>query len=110
MISFVYALVLTIAIETSVLFLVVRFVFREKIGNKTLVLAGIFPSLITLPFVWFFFPYVLAYPASLALSEIFAFVLEAFLISYVLGIGLKKSFAASFLCNLFSFLAGLAVI
>ncbi|MDD5337147.1 MAG: hypothetical protein PHS02_01555, partial [Candidatus ainarchaeum sp.] len=67
MLDFFYALALTVVIETAVLFLVARFAFREKIENGKLVLAGIIPSLITLPFVWFFFPYVLAYPASLAL-------------------------------------------
>ena len=111
--SFVSALALTLMVENIALFLVMRHAFSadyRRIGIWKILFAGILASSLTLPCLWFVMPAVLAYPHSLVVGELLVFIAEAFIYYKVLGIDLKKAAALSLICNLCSFLIGLAII
>lgn len=54
--AFWVSLFLTVAIETSVLFLAFRFLFRRPVPFIRKLFAGVVPSLATLPYLWFLLP------------------------------------------------------
>lgn len=104
---FVTTNVLTIIVETAVLFFLVRFVFKkEKLTPKQLVFAGIFASFATIPYVWFVFPNITSWPreTSLMYSEPFVTIVEAIWYRFALKTDWKVSFAISIVCNLASYL------
>jgi hypothetical protein len=100
--NFIAALILTVMCEGAAIY-ALRGVFGIK-GNP--IPLSIVPSLITLPFVWFFFPYVLQPGISLPFSELFAVLVEAPIIRALSGLEKKDSLALSLICNSFSFCAG----
>jgi spore maturation protein SpmA len=75
---------------------------------KQLVSAGIFASSLTLPYVWFVFPYLFLgkYSLSLGLSELFAWLVEALFYKMFLKISFKNAIIASFIANLLSYSLG----
>jgi len=107
---FLIAFFITIAIETSALFFIFKFIFRDALiiqKTRRLLFAGFFGSFATLPYGWFVFPFLINVSRlSLIASEITAFVLEAFLYYFILSISLRKSFLVSLSCNAASFLFG----
>lgn len=109
--NFLKALLLTIGIETLLLFLLFKTFYRNlKIKNIPLLLTGITASLITLPYVWFVFPVFIHYRISyITVSECFAILAETFLIAKFLKIEYKKAFLASLICNVISFSIGLLI-
>jgi hypothetical protein len=110
-IQFLKALLSTIAVETLVLFLVVRLWFRiqhQVLANALLVFAGIFCSAATLPYLWFVLPRFLKSYALLAVvGELLVFLVEAVFYNHVLKIGVRRSLLVSFVCNLASVMIGL---
>ncbi len=104
---FITTNVLTIIVETAVLFLLARYVFKkEKLTTRQLLFAGIFASFATIPYVWFVFPNVTSWPreTSLMFSESFVTVVEAIWYRFALKTSWKASFAISIICNLASYL------
>jgi len=104
---FLLALVTTCAIEVPVLFVLLRYLFREKsIPIPRTLFAGILCTALTLPYLWFVLPpYVDAayYPV---IGEILVILVEATLLCQVLAMNLKKSFACSVVMNIISFTLG----
>jgi hypothetical protein len=99
--------VLTIAIETAVLFFLLFYVFtKQKYTARQILFAGIFASFATIPYVWFVFPNVASWPrqTSLHYSEPFVTIVEAIWYRYALKTDWKVSFAVSIICNLASYL------
>ncbi len=106
---FISSLVFTIIIETLVLFLLIRFLFKnKKLETRKIIFAGVIASFATIPYVWFVFPYMAAWPRSTSLyfSEPFVFVIEAVLYHHLLKANWQSSLLLSFLCNLASYLLG----
>ena len=106
--EFLVAYAFTLAIETTVILLLLRNRYPAPLIARNSIIA----SSLTLPFVWFVFPLSgLAWPVQTAISEIFAFLAEAgfYRLSFK-GMGWKGALAASFACNAASFLSGLAVL
>jgi len=107
---FLASLVFTIALETSVLLVLVRKYFRlnEKvISSARLVFAGSFASFSTIAYVWYVFP-VLFYSShqrAILIGELFAFLVEALFYEIFLGLGAKRSLAISLIANAASFTA-----
>jgi len=103
--NFFQAWVLTIGIETTIMF----FLFRNRYSPDFIARNSILASTITLPFVWFAFTQLgLAWGLQTTLSELFAIGAETGI--YVLlfqGMKTKDAFFASLICNTSSFLAGL---
>jgi hypothetical protein len=108
---FLKALLLTDAIETVGLFLIIRLWFRiprSVLSNALLLFAGIYCSATTLPYLWFLLPSFLhPYPVFLVVGELLVFLVEAVFYYFVLKIGLGRSLIVSFVCNTASLMAGL---
>jgi hypothetical protein len=108
---FLLSLVLTILIETSVLFLIVKYYFKnEYISDSLLLFAGIFSSFSTLPYLWFLLPqFIDSYSILVVFGEISVFLVEAVIYYFLLKIGIQRSLTISFACNIASFLTGLMI-
>lgn len=105
---FLTSLFFTDAIETLVLILLLRAVFKNRTELSRLIFAGLYASFSTIAYVWFVFPYLMYWPASVAIgfAEVFAFTVEAVLYRFVLRLSWKVAFFVSFACNLVSYMLG----
>jgi hypothetical protein len=111
---FLFNWALTIGLETIIFIIIVRAWYRvreHEISLMRLILGGIFASTITIPWVWFVIPYVVAGPYVVALTcaELFAFLVETVFYWVAFKFSWKRSLAISFICNLASFVTGLAL-
>ncbi len=109
--SFLSALVVTVGIETTVLFLLVRMYWKREhfnFGNGKLFFSGILASFATIPYVWLVFPVLLYHDRGIALlyGEVSAFFVEAVIYFFVLDISMKRALAISLICNAVSFSFG----
>jgi hypothetical protein len=109
--SFLKALLFTVGIETFVLFILFKVVFKSPdIKGWLLLLTGILTSFSTLPYLWFIFPLFLKERLTYTVvSEVTAILVESVIVYGILKISYKKSLIASFACNMASFLAGLLI-
>jgi hypothetical protein len=104
------ALAVTVAIETAAI--AAFFLLRRRRGlSRGLVMrvlvAGVVPSCVTLPLVWFVFPAILQNRILfLVAAELFAFVAEAPMIRGIVKTTWSEAVAASFLANGASFISG----
>ena len=110
-IQFLKALLETICIETLVLFLLFKVVFKTKnTGNLILLLTGVIATFSTLPYLWFIAPlFIRTKLWYIILSEVFAIVVESFIIWGLLRIKYTKAILVSVICNMTSFLIGLII-
>ena len=104
--SFFRAWIFTVVVETLVLLVIfVKFIKKEPVDPKLVIVGSVFANSLTLPYVWFIFPSLLIgqYSLSLILSELFAWLAEAVFYKFFLKLSLKNALIASFLANLISF-------
>lgn len=110
---FIRALIFTILIETTSLFLLVRYFYhieRQKISNNFLVFCGIFTSSLTLPYLWFIVPVFINSSTSLLLiGEPLVCIVESLIYYYFLKFEIKKSVVLSLVCNSISLMLGLVL-
>jgi len=105
--EFLLALAVTIAIETGVLLLGWRwFGAGVKPRWTRLALAGVVPSALTMPYLWFILPRFVNGAAYVPLGECLVVLAEAPVLAAVLGWRPGRALLASLLCNLASFLLG----
>jgi len=111
LIKFWIAWILTILIETIVLFAIAKLFRKEdKISNKRLILIWILASTITLPLLRFVLPlFVTDETIYMVAWELVVTLIEIFIIKYWLKISRGKAILASVICNLCSFLLWLLV-
>lgn len=111
-ISFLYALLFTITIEISVLWILCNTAFKIiGLSNSSILLSGFILSFATLPYVWFVFPYFIHQRfLYISVSEMFAFVIEAILLWSIFKVPIKQSFVLSFCANLCSYSIGLLLV
>ncbi|PWB22854.1 hypothetical protein DCO46_16145 [Flavobacterium sp. HTF] len=109
--KFLFALLITIFIETLVLFLFFKTRYKKlNISNKLLLITGLVTSFSTLPYVWFVFPtFIQSRIPYIIICESFAILVESFLIYKLLKIEYKKALFISIICNLISFSIGLLI-
>lgn len=103
---FFHALLATVAIETLVL---AAFFFSKMHSRKVfhIIFAGIVPSCITLPFVWFLIPAIIENRTSfIIIAESFAFIAEVPIIKGIVKTTWLNALTASFLANGASFVSG----
>ncbi len=107
---FLSSLIFTAVVETAALMLLLRFAFRSTgVRMKDALAAGLFASFMTIPYVWFVFPYLLRWPSGLHVliaAESFAFLLEALFFRTFLKIGWGPALALSLACNILSYFLG----
>lgn len=103
--NFLLALSLTILIETIVLFLVSIFwhLDYDKFSNKNLIFAWIIASSLTLPYLYFVFPYFLSWIYYISFWEISVTLIETVFYMFFFRISFLKWLYISFLANLISF-------
>ncbi len=105
--SFLKALALTLTLEVLVMVFVCRR-YYPVFHLPQITLAGIVPTLTTLPYVWFVFPALVHdYQIYGLVSELFALTSETFLIAILLRTGTRTGFILSFSSNMVSFTGGL---
>jgi hypothetical protein len=109
--SFLKALLFTVGIETVVLFILFKLVFKSPdVKNWLLILTGILTSFSTLPYLWFILPlFIKAWIGYTVISEVTAIGIESVIVYGLLKISYKKSLIASVTCNMVSFLTGLLI-
>ena len=107
---FLTSLFFTDIIEILALVALLRFVFRRpQITLTHAVTAGLFASFMTIPYVWFVFPYLTHWPSGLyplIAAETFAFIVEALFYRAFLKVGWGTAFALSLICNVVSYFLG----
>ena len=110
-IHFLEALLITIIIETSVLFLLFKVFYKQlKISNWLLLLTGIIASFSTLPYLWFILPlFIKTKILYVSVSELSAILIESVIILGFLRINYAKAIIISVVCNMSSFLIGLII-
>ena len=110
-IKFLIAWILTIFIETIVLFFIAKLFRKEdQISNWRLILIWILASTITLPLLRFVFPlFVTDEIVYIVVWELFVTLIEIFVIKYWLKVSRGKAILASILCNLCSYLIWLLI-
>jgi len=110
-IKFLIARILTILIETIVLFIISK-LFRknDQISNWRILLIWILASTITLPLLRFVLPlFILDVIEYTIIWELSVTLIEIFIIKYWLKVSRGKAILASVVCNLCSFLFWLLV-
>ncbi len=102
--EFLIALILTVSIELVVIiFLVKVFYKNERFIIRDVIFSGTLPSVTTLPYVWFIFPYFIAERQLYLVSvESFAVIVESLIIALILKCGFKQSFLFSLIANIIS--------
>jgi len=102
--DFISAYALTITIETIILYLLLR----DRYGTGLIVRNSLIASSLTLPFVWFVFPWLgSSWAVWTAMAELFAFGVEAGIYMMLFErMGWKQAVLASFICNSASFVIG----
>jgi hypothetical protein len=105
MMDFLQAYLLTLLLEAVALLSLLWKRFPAHIITRNALVA----STLTLPFVWFLFPYLGAsYPIQVLISELFAVIVEALLFLRLFkGLTLKDAFLYSAVANMFSFSMGM---
>ncbi|WP_135612444.1 hypothetical protein [Methanococcoides sp. AM1] len=107
---FLLALLVTVMVETTMLFALVRYLFkidRATIPDSLLLFTGTFCSFSTLPYLWFVLPvFIRTYSHLVAIGEISVVLVEAVMYYFILKVRMEKALFFSFICNLASFLAG----
>jgi hypothetical protein len=103
--EFLISLILTLCLEIPVVFLALRIISYR--ANKWRILSvAIMATMLTIPYVWFFFPGYFVYPYYICTGELFALIIEAIIYWQFLKLSLKKAILVSFAANLSSFLVG----
>ncbi|SRR6266404_9324193 len=107
--NFAKAWLITVLIETLVIFgIFKKFLKKEPVSSKLLISSSIFANSLTLPYVWFVFPYLFLgkYSLNLTLSEIFAWLIEAIFYKVYLKLSLRNALIVSLAANFVSFCLG----
>jgi len=109
--NFLKALLLTISIETAVLFLLFKVVYKTlEMSNWLLILTGILATFATLPYLWFILPiFIHSHVWYIIVSEGLAISIESVIILGLLKINYSKSMLVSVICNTTSYLVGLLI-
>ena len=105
LIKFLIAWILTILIETIVLFLIAKLFRRgSQISTPRIFLVGFAASTITLPLLRFVLPLFIYHGVEYTLIwEPLAIFLETFILKYWLKISWKRAIMASIVCNIVSY-------
>ncbi len=104
-VKFLIALFITLIIETAVVVLLAKFLFRLKDLRNTAFIA-IIASVLTLPYLWFVLPPFLPAENYLLFGEIFVIITEALIYFLFTKLSWKQSVVVSLIANIVSFYLG----
>lgn len=110
--TFLFALLLTLLIEIPVVFIGIKFFYKQKvIKNEKIILAGLIASVLTLPYFWFVMPsYISSRGVYIFLGESLIILIEAIIYNQLLKLKFFKAFIISLSANIASILLGLMVL
>jgi hypothetical protein len=110
--SFIYALLLSISIETTVMWLFCRYVWKKPdLSTRLIIYTGLVTTLSTLPYVWFLIPAICKTNFSYHLcSETWAVLGETVLMKNMLRKDFKFAFVLSLTCNMASYIIGIFIL
>jgi len=106
--NFLKALLITITVETAVLFLLFHTIYKTgKPVSWLLLLTGVVASMATLPYLWFIIPlFVQSKLWYNLVCETSAVGMESVIILGLLRLKYPKAFTVSLICNTASYLIG----
>lgn len=111
--NFLVALGATVSIELAVIAIIAK-LFLKKVNtfsNVAVISAGLLPTMTTLPYIWFVFPYFIVDRQIYVISsESFAVIVESFILFVLLKRPLQHCFLISLLANMISVLLGLVIL
>lgn len=108
---FLKSLMQTVLIETAVLLILFKLLFKAKeIKVHRILFTGLLASFATLPYLWFVLPaYIDQRIWYILVGESFAVVMESFIFVYLFKVRYPKAFFASLVSNMISFSIGLLI-
>ena len=108
--KFLLSLSLTIISETVTLFFVAKYFLKIQLSVRRIIFLGVFCSFSTLPYLWFILPiFIKSYFQLALIGEAIVIIIESIIYYFVLKVNLKKALCISLVCNIVSFLVGLAI-
>ena len=108
---FLASLALTVAIETAVLFILLKTLRMNAASRgRDILFAGTLASAATLPYLWFILPRFMDSSMYVWEGEIVITLAETVILSRTLKLPPDKALIASIACNLSSFVFGPAII
>jgi hypothetical protein len=109
--AFLLALAITVLTEVPVLVVLVRFVFRDaEIPVRRIMGIGALCTALTLPYLWFVLPPFVDAAYYPLIGELLVVLVEAGLLTQLLGLDMKRAAACSLIMNAVSFGIGLLVL
>lgn len=105
-ILFFLSLLLTLIIEVPILFIIIRFWFKNNIGTREIISNGIIINLLSLPYLWFVFSFFIPLEYYILIGEILVVVMESILLVALLKIDFKKAIIISLITNAISYFVG----
>lgn len=109
--KFLSSLLTTYLVEIPLLILFIKFIFKTKeISMFRLTMIGIIASGLTLPYLWFLFPYLINGRNMILWGELFAVLVETIVYKTTIQISTKKSFTLSSVLNIASFFLGKIIV
>ncbi|BFT94678.1 hypothetical protein MNSC_06860 [Minisyncoccus archaeophilus] len=109
--QFLLSLILTLVIEIPVILFLVRYLYQDKrIGILKIVSGGVIASCLTLPYLWFIFPYYIRdWNTLFLIGESVIVCIEAIIYINYLEIKPLKAFTLSLIANAISVVIGLLI-
>lgn len=108
---FLLALITTWCIEIPMLFVLIRYVFRDKTLIAIRIIGvGTLCTAVTLPYLWFILPPYVDASNYIVIGETLVFLVEAFILNRLLGLKPMVALFCSFIMNMASFLLGLVLL
>lgn len=105
--SFLWALLLTLVVEVPIVFLILRFKYKN-FHSENVIFSSILASALTLPYFWFIVPaFISERIVYILLGESVIVLIEAFLYYKLLKVKFTQALLISFIANLASALVGL---
>ncbi len=103
--EFAQSLLLTIALESAAIVIISRYYLHKTFPPERVAFAGIFPSLATLPYVWFLFPLFFRgdYTGYMLFSELTVTLVETLILRMLLPLGWREALLLSVGANTASF-------
>ena len=98
---FLLSFILTLIIEIPILIFLYKIVFKlKKQSLLRLIGVGFLASALTLPYLWFVFPFYVNTIYYIYIGELLVFLIEALIYYEFLEIKLKKALIISFIANI----------
>lgn len=106
---FLYALLATLLTEVLVVFLILRYRYKNY-NNLGIVFAGVISSALTLPYFWFILPsFISDRMMYIIVGETSIILIEAFIYFYLLKLKFSQTLIISLVANIASILVGLVI-